>query len=89
MTAIYINHSCDPNVGPNGQITFIALRDIKAREELCYDYAMTTAHPYELECNCKSEHCRRIITGNDWKLRKLQHRYANHFTSHILRKIRS
>jgi len=88
-TAIFINHSCEPNVGPDGQITFIALRDIKAGEELCYDYAMTTAHPYKLSCNCRSKNCRKIITGNDWKLKELQERYRNHFTCLILKKINS
>lgn len=58
-TAIFINHSCDPNVGPDGQITFVALRDIKAGEELCYDYAMTTAHDYKLKCNCGSKKLQR------------------------------
>ncbi len=88
-TAIFINHSCEPNVGPDGQITFIALRDIKAGEELCYDYAMTTAHPYELKCHCGSKRCRKTITGNDWKLKELQEKYGNHFIWFILKKIKA
>ncbi len=87
-TAIFINHSCNPNVGPDGQITFTALRDIEAGEELCYDYAMTTAHPYKLKCNCKSKDCRKVITGNDWKHKDLQKRYGNHFVWFILKKIK-
>jgi len=88
-TAIFINHSCEPNVGPDGQITFIALRDIKTGEELCYDYAMATAHPYELKCNCGNKNCREIITGNDWKRKDLQVKYGNHFVWFILKKIKS
>src|SRR4051812_27927755 len=38
---IYLNHSCEPNVGPRGDITFVALRDIAIGEELCLDMAMT------------------------------------------------
>jgi SET domain-containing protein len=87
--AIFINHSCNPNVGPDGQITFVALRDIRAGEELCYDYAMTTAYSYRLKCNCGSKNCRGIITGNDWKSKKLQDRYGDHFTHFILKKIKS
>ena len=88
-TAIFINHSCEPNVWPDGQVTFTALRDIKAGEELCYDYAMTTAHPYGLKCNCGNKGCRKIITGNDWKLKNLQEKYGNHFVWIILKKIKS
>lgn len=87
--AIFINHSCDPNVGPDGQITFVALKNIKSGEELCYDYAMTTPRPYKLECNCGSKNCRKIITGEDWKRKDLQEKYGNHFVWFILKKIKS
>jgi len=36
----YINHSCDPNMGIKGSVTFVALRNIKATEELTYDYSI-------------------------------------------------
>jgi len=87
-TAIFINHSCDPNVGPDGQITFVAIRDIKAGEELYYDYAMTTDRNYRLKCSCGSKNCRKIITGKDWKLKSLRKKYGNHFAHHILKKIK-
>ncbi len=87
-TAIFVNHSCDPNIGPDGQVTFVTLRDIKAGEELCYDYAMDTACTYELKCNCGSSKCRKTITGNDWKLKELQDRYGNHFSWFILKRIK-
>jgi len=88
-TAIFINHSCNPNVGPDGQITFVALRDIKAGEELCYDYAMTTNYNYKLECKCDDKFCRGVVTGKDWQRKDLQEKYGNHFTHHILKKIKS
>ena len=87
-TAIFINHSCEPNVGPDGQISFVALRDIKVGEELFHDYAMTTDRPYELKCNCKCSNCRRIISGNDWKIKKLQDKYGENFSQFILKKIK-
>jgi SET domain-containing protein len=86
--AIYVNHSCDPNIGPDGQVTFVALRGIKSGEELCYDYAMDTDHPFEVKCRCGSGKCRKIITGNDWKLKGLQDRYGNHFSWFILKRIK-
>ncbi len=39
--ARYINHSCAPNCeadGPTGRVFILALRNIKAGEELTYDY---------------------------------------------------
>lgn len=87
-TVVFINHSCDPNIGPDGQITFVALRDIRAGEELYHDYATTLTHYFKLKCNCGSKNCRDIITGNDWKLKELQNRYKNHFVWFILKKIK-
>src|SRR3989344_9064252 len=37
---MFLNHSCEPNVGVRGEITFVAMRDIKMGEELTIDYAM-------------------------------------------------
>jgi len=85
---IYFNHSCNPNIGPDGQISFVALRDIKASEESTCDYATIVGHSYTLKCNCGSKDCRKIITGNDWKLKKLQDKYGYHFSWFILKKIR-
>jgi uncharacterized protein len=38
---LYSNHSCDANVGIRGEITFVAMRDIRAGEELTHDWATT------------------------------------------------
>ena len=84
---IFINHSCDPNVGFDGQITYVAMRDIDSGEELCHDYAMERTLKYELKCLCGSDICRGIVTGEDWKRKDLQRRYGNYFSSYILRKI--
>jgi SET domain-containing protein len=88
---VYFNHSCEPNIGPRGQIEFVALRDIAAGEELCTDYAMTVdtsnRAPYNLNCNCGSRLCRKVITGLDWKLPELQARYGKRFSIFILEKI--
>lgn len=37
----YLNHSCDPNLGIKGRVTFVALRNIKKDEELNFDYSIT------------------------------------------------
>jgi hypothetical protein len=85
--AIYINHSCNPNVGMDGQITYVAMRDIKANEELCLDYSMALDTDYKLECQCGAKNCRGIITGKDWKITELQKKYKEYFASFILKKI--
>jgi uncharacterized protein len=80
---IFSNHSCDPNIGVQGQIVFVALRDIKAGEELTHDWAMTDDDDYELECNCGAANCRRVVTGKDWQKKDLQEKYQG-FMSHYL-----
>lgn len=37
----YINHSCNPNMGIKGRVTFVALRDIKKGEEITFDYSIS------------------------------------------------
>jgi uncharacterized protein len=79
-----LNHSCDPNVGVRGQITFVAMRDIPAGAELTIDYAMIDGDPAErMACSCGARECRKIITGSDWRLRALQQRYAGYFSRYI------
>lgn len=40
---LHLNHSCDPNLGLQGQVVFMSLRDIESDEELTLDYAPTTS----------------------------------------------
>jgi len=82
-TALFLNHSCDPNIGMDGQVSFIAMRDIAAGEELCLDYAMVRVGDYRLECHCGSHVCRGTITGEDWKRTDLQEKYNGYFSWHI------
>lgn len=84
---IFINHSCTPNIGMDGQISYIAMRNIKAGEELCLDYAMAISNNYKMKCNCGSDDCRGWITGDDWKNKELQKRYDKYFSWFIYKKI--
>ena len=84
---MHLNHSCQPNLGLQGQIVFVALRNVVSDEELTFDYAMTDDEPYELQCNCRTASCRVTITGRDWKNSELQQRYDGYFSWHIQRKI--
>ncbi|MGH9971682.1 MAG: SET domain-containing protein [Pyrinomonadaceae bacterium] len=59
----YINHSCEPNSYMKilyGHILFIALRDIRAGEEITIDYE-STLHSDKKRCTCGAPTCRGKI----------------------------
>ena len=86
--AEFFNHSCNPNSGLKGQILLVALRDILAGEQVCFDYAMTlNLANHCFACHCGSSHCRGVVTGEDWKLPELQQRYDGYFSWYIQEKI--
>ena len=84
---MHLNHSCEPNLGVQGQIVFVALRNIREGEELTFDYAMTDDEPYEMQCNCGAPTCRRVLTGLDWMKKEIQQRYDGYFSWFIQRRV--
>ena len=84
---LYSNHSCDANLGLRGNIVFVAIRDIRAGEELTHDWCMTDDDSYEIECKCGSPNCRRILSGKDWQRPELQARYCGYFATYLADKI--
>ncbi len=89
--ADYLNHSCDPNCGFGGEISLIAMRDIKKGEEITIDYAMCISSPKveDMPCQCGAKSCRGIITCNDWKKKNLQKKYKGFFEPFLEKKIKS
>lgn len=86
--ADYINHSCAPNCGINGQIALVAMRDIHAGEEISFDYSMSDSSAFdEFECACGAATCRKHITKDDWRLRELRARYDGYFSSYLQNRI--
>jgi SET domain-containing protein len=60
-TAMYINHSCDPNcetIEKSGHVWIKAIRSIAAGEELTYDYCLYDGDEDEAACNCGAANCR-------------------------------
>ena len=84
---MHLNHCCEPNLGIQGQIVYVALRDIVIDEELTFDYAMNDDEPYEMQCQCGAKSCRGTITGMDWKRPEIQRKYNGYFSWFIQRKI--
>jgi hypothetical protein len=87
LSMLYSNHSCDANLGIRGEITFVAIRDIRTGEELTHDWATTDDDNYSVECKCGAPNCRKILTGKDWQRPELQKRYAGYFSVYLARKI--
>jgi uncharacterized protein len=87
LSMLYLNHSCNPNTGVRGEITFVAMRDIRAGEELTHDWAMTDDDDYSVGCSCGAANCRKVLTGKDWQHSDLQKRYAGYFSAYLARKI--
>lgn len=86
---IFSNHSCEPTLGVQGQIVFVALRAIQAGEELTHDWAMTDDDDYELACNCGAAKCRKVITGKDWRRKDLQEKYRGYISWYLMERIKT
>jgi uncharacterized protein len=84
---IYTNHSCEPNIAIQGQIVFVAKRDIRPGEELTHDWATTDDDDSVMQCRCGSASCRGTVSGKDWMKKELQEKYRGWFCWFLQRKI--
>ena len=67
-TAMFINHSCDPNCETGearGRVWVTAIRDIEAGEELTYEYNLYDGEDDEASCNCGTSICRKTMYSED------------------------
>jgi hypothetical protein len=79
----FINHSCDPSVWMQDEVTSVARRAISENEELTMDYAMIREDDSlvaRFACLCGSPLCRGKVTGRDWRLPELEARYEGRFS---------
>lgn len=84
----FINHSCEPNAGLDGQITIVAMQRIQPGDEVTIDYAMCDGTAYdEFDCACGAPACRGRASGEDWRNPTLWERYAGHFSPYLQRRI--
>jgi SET domain-containing protein len=84
---LFLNHSCEPNVGFAGNIVLVAMRDIGPGEELSTDYALFDDYDGTMECQCGTPSCRGTIDGRDWQRPDLQRKYGAYFSWYLLRKL--
>ena len=71
--AMFINHSCDANCETeeiDERVWIMAIRDIAAGEELCYDYCLYDGGDEEAPCNCGAKKCR----GSMYSVEELRRR---------------
>ena len=66
----FINHSCDPNAETqkwtvNGEIRvgFFTTKNIRAGDEICFDYKFERYGNVAQQCFCGAENCKRWIGG--------------------------
>lgn len=83
---LFINHSCEPNIGFAGNIVLVAMREIDPGEELTTDYALFDDYDGAMECRCGTASCRRTINGRDWRRPELQRKYGEYFSWYLLRR---
>jgi hypothetical protein len=76
----WINHSCKPNAmvrAARGSLKLLALRDIRAGEEVAFDYSTDMADdPWEMLCNCGAPNCRKVIKEFRFLPPALQEEYS-------------
>jgi len=78
--ARFFNHSCDPNCdaeNTGGSILFHARRDIKAGEEITFNYGYDLENYREYPCRCGAANCVGYIVAEElfatvaWKSHKI------------------
>ena len=75
-TAMFINHSCDPNCQTEeveGRVWIKAIRNIDAAEEITYDYCLYDGDEADQAiCNCGAAKCR----GSMYSIEEVRNRKA-------------
>ncbi len=67
-TAMFLNHSCDPNCRTEehkGRIFIRAIRDIAANEELVYEYNLYDSDDDTADCYCGAPQCRGTMFSEE------------------------
>ncbi|PIQ66654.1 MAG: hypothetical protein COV96_00345 [Candidatus Zambryskibacteria bacterium CG11_big_fil_rev_8_21_14_0_20_42_18] len=72
----FLNHSCAPNLGVVGSVTFVALKNIRKDEELTVDYSILELDPlWKMKCGCGAKNCRKTIRSINFLSKKRYNLY--------------
>jgi hypothetical protein len=87
--ADFTNSSCEPNCGFSSPVSLVTMRDMKAGQEVLFDYAMSESNEKHgvFKCHCGSPLCRGVFTGADWKNPVIQDRYFGYFSPYLQAKV--
>ena len=75
-TAMFINHSCDPNCETDetdGRVWITAIKNIAAGSEITYDYCLYDGGDEPAHCNCGAKNCR----GTMYSVEEVRRRKRN------------
>jgi uncharacterized protein len=67
-TAMFLNHSCDPNCETEeegGRVYIRAIRNIAANEELVYEYNLYDSDEDNADCYCGAPQCRGTMFSEE------------------------
>ena len=69
-TAMFLNHSCDPNCetiqeADDGPVYIVAIRAIAAGEELTYEYNLHDSDDEDANCYCRAHVCRGTMFSDE------------------------
>jgi SET domain-containing protein len=79
--AIFLNHSCEPNVIINEKLQLVAMQPVKAHEELLLDYSTTELDPYwQMDCHCGAKSCRHVLKSFQFLPPELQNKYSKYLS---------
>jgi len=84
---LFLNHSCEPNVGFAGNTVLVAMRDVSPGDELTTDYALFDDYDGSIECQCGTPSCRGTIDGRDWQRPELQSKYGSYFSAYLVSRL--
>jgi hypothetical protein len=60
----FLNHSCDANAVITARRSIMAVKPIRAGEEVTIDYSTTEVDPFwQMTCGCGQPRCRKVIRG--------------------------
>lgn len=81
--AMLMNHSCDPNTWFVGDRLMTARRAITPGEEITYDYSTSETERLELNCRCRAECCRGVLSSDYYQTPEFKRSYSGHMLSYI------